>query len=159
VTASMMPLMVSESDGREMYGWVTTAFLIASIIATTLAPQALNKFGVSRPYLGAFCLVAMGAFACPLAPTMEILLGARFIPGAGGGMLSSLGFVVIRLVFPDPLWTKATGLSSAMWGVGNLLGPVIGGIFAQFEVWRAAFGCLGALAVTLGVVAMRVFPK
>lgn len=158
VTGSMMPLVVREIGGREVYGWVTTAFLIAAVVATTFGPHVINAFGVPRAYLFAFCVFATGATACALAPSMEMLLCARFLQGSGGGLLSSFGFVVIRLVFPDRLWTKAAGLMSGMWGVGNLLGPIIGGIFAQLGLWRIAFASLGLIAVTLGVTALRVFP-
>ena len=50
------------------------------------------------------------------------------------------------------LWTRASALVSAMWGVGTLMGPAAGGLFAQFGLWRWAFGVLAFLTVAMAVL-------
>ena len=56
------------------------------------------------------------------------------------------------------LWTKASALVSAMWGVGTLLGPAAGGLFAQFGSWRWAFGVLVLMAVLMAVLVPFTLP-
>ena len=65
-----------------------------------------------------------------------------------------LGYAVIRTALPAALWARATGLISAMWGLGTLFGPSLGGLFAQFGLWRWAFGLL-ALAACLMILPAR----
>ncbi|HYH30610.1 MAG TPA: MFS transporter [Pseudonocardia sp.] len=61
--------------------------------------------------------------------------------------------------YPQRLWAKATALVSAMWGAGRLAGPAIGGLFAQFGVWRLAFVLLAALALVIALIVPRALPR
>ena len=83
---------------------------------------------------------------------MELLLVGRVVQGSAGGLLAGLGYAVINSALPQSLWTKASALVSAMWGVGTLLGPAAGGLFAQYGSWRWAFGVLVALAAAIAVL-------
>ncbi|HUO38427.1 MAG TPA: MFS transporter [Mycobacterium sp.] len=54
---------------------------------------------------------------------------------------------------PNRLWARASALVSAMWGVGTVLGPAAGGLFAQFGALRWAFGSVAVMAaVTAALV-------
>jgi MFS family permease len=70
-----------------------------------------------------------------------------------GGLLAGLGYALINVMLPRSLWTRGSALVSAMWGVATLAGPAMGGLFAQFGLWRWAFG---AMAVLTALVAMLV---
>ncbi|EIV30206.1 MFS transporter, partial [Mycobacteroides abscessus] len=72
--------------------------------------------------------------------------------GAAGGLLAGLAYAVINLALPQGLWTRASALTSAMWGVGTFVGPAAGGLFAQWGLWRWAFGMLAV--ITAGIAAM-----
>ncbi len=87
-------------------------------------------------------IFAAGTLACGLAPSMPAMLAGRVVQGLGGGMMLALSYAMIRIVFDEPLWPRAIALVSGMWGVATLVGPAIGGIFAELGVWRAAFWSL-----------------
>ena len=89
---------------------------------------------------------------------MELLLVGRIVQGAAGGLLAGLGYAVINSALPQSLWTKASALVSAMWGVGTVLGPAAGGLFAQFGSWRWAFGALAVLTVAMAVLVPFALP-
>jgi len=89
---------------------------------------------------------------------MEILLVGRTVQGAAGGLLAGLGYAVINAALPRTLWTKASALVSAMWGVGTLVGPAAGGLFAQFSSWRWAFGVLVVLTAAMAVLVPMALP-
>ena len=82
----------------------------------------------------------------------------RTVQGAAGGLLAGLGYAVINTALPSSLWTKASALVSAMWGVGTLVGPAAGGLFAQFGSWRWAFGVLVILTAAMAVLVPIVLP-
>ena len=100
----------------------------------------------------------MGSVVCAVAPTMEFLLVGRMVQGAAGGLLAGLGYAVINSALPQSLWTKASALVSAMWGVGTLVGPAAGGLFAQFGSWRWAFGVLAILTAAMAVLVPFALP-
>jgi len=142
LTISLMPSAVADIGGHRYYAWVTTVYLVASVVAATTVHSLLLRLGPRLAYLLGLTVFGTGSLACAAAPTMEVLLLGRAVQGAAGGLLAGLGYAVINTALPSTLWTKASALVSAMWGVGTLVGPAAGGLFAQFGSWRWAFGVL-----------------
>jgi MFS family permease len=153
MTMSLLPSAVGDIGGERLYAWVTTVYLVASVVAAAAVGPVLVRFGPRRPYIGALLAFGAGSVVCALAPTMPVLLGGRVVQGLAGGLLAGLGYAVISAVLPERLWTRAAALVSAMWGVGTLVGPAGGGLLAQFGWWRTAFVIL---AVVSGATALLV---
>jgi MFS family permease len=149
LTISLMPSAVADIGGHRYYAWVTTVYLVASVVAATTVHSLLLRLGPRLAYLLGLTVFGTGSLACAAAPTMEVLRLGRAVQGAAGGLLAGLGYAVINTALPSTLWTKASALVSAMWGVGTLVGPAAGGLFAQFGSWRWAFGVLVILTVVM----------
>lgn len=158
-TAALMPTIVADIGGHEFYAFVTTGFVVAAIVASLFVSRLLDAKGVSWTYVIAFFLFALGAVAAAISPTMELVILGRVIQGFGGGLLAGLGYAVIRVALPAELWARATGVISAMWGLGTLFGPALGGVFAQFGLWRWAYGALAVVSLVLVVLVRRSFAK
>jgi MFS family permease len=158
LTISLLPSAVAEIGGQRLYAWVTTVYLVASVIAATTVSATLARLGPRWSYLAALSVFGVGSLLATFAPTMEMLLVGRTVQGAGGGVLAGLGYAVINSALPQSLWTKASALVSAMWGVGTLLGPAAGGLFAQYGSWRWAFGALAVLTVAMAILVPFALP-
>ena len=158
LTISLLPSTVAEIGGQRLYAWVTTVYLVASVVAATTVSATLARLGPRWSYLAGLTVFGLGSLLCAVAPTMELLLAGRTVQGAAGGLIAGLGYAVINSALPQSLWTKASALVSAMWGVGTLLGPGAGGLFAQFGSWRWAFGALVALTATIAVLVPFALP-
>lgn len=158
ITISLLPSAVADIGGERLYAWVTTVYLVASVTAATTVGPVLTRFGPRTAYLGALLSFAAGSALCTLAPTMPLLLGGRVVQGLAGGVLAGLGYAVISAALPDRLWTRASAVVSAMWGVGTLVGPASGGLFAQFGLWRGGFGLLVVLAVAMSLLVPLALP-
>jgi MFS family permease len=156
LTISLLPSTIKEIGGERYYAWATTLYLVGSVIAAAAANPVLVRIGSRFAYLLGLLAFGVGGTVCAMAPHMEILLVGRTLQGMGGGLLAGLGYALINAVLPSWLWTRASGLVSAMWGVGTLVGPAAGGLFAQFGIWRWAFaimaGLSGVMAVAVSVV-------
>lgn len=151
LTISLLPSTIKDIGGERFYAWVTTLYLVGSVIAAAAANAVLVRLGSRTSYLMGLLSFGLGTVVCALAPHMEVLLIGRTLQGMGGGLLAGLGYALINAVLPSWLWTRASGLVSAMWGVGTLVGPAAGGLFAQFGVWRWAFGVMAVLTVAMAV--------
>ncbi|NNG35727.1 MFS transporter [Nakamurella aerolata] len=158
LTAALLPSAVADLGDQQLYAWVLTVFLLASVIASLFVSRLIADVGPRTAYLIGFGLFGLGSLISAVAPTMPIMLGGRAIQGLGGGLLAGLGFAVIRRAVPEHLITRSLGVSSAMWGVGNLVGPSIGGLFAQLGWWRWAMALLVLLAIGLGWMAAKRMP-
>ncbi len=158
ITMSLLPSAVADIGGERLYAWVTTVYLVSSVVAATTVGPVLTRFGPRWSYLGALLSFSVGSALCTLAPTMQLLLVGRVVQGLAGGLLAGLGYAVISAALPDRLWTRASAVVSAMWGIGTLIGPTTGGLFAQFGSWRGAFGSLAALAVAMSLLVPIALP-
>ncbi|MEV4173093.1 MFS transporter [Nonomuraea sp. NPDC049709] len=159
LAASLLPTAVAELGGASFYAWNMTIYLVAMVIATMLTGRFLARWGNVGAYLAGFATFTAGSLACALSPAMPVLLASRGAHGLGAGLLSGLGFAVIRSALPARLWTRGTALMSAMYGVGNVAGPAVGGLFAQLGSWRPAFAAMAAIGAVCGAIVPRVLPR
>ncbi|WP_431923974.1 MFS transporter [Nonomuraea jabiensis] len=159
LAASLLPTAVTDLGGASFYAWNMTIYLVAMVIATMLAGRFLSRWGNVGAYLLGFAVFTAGSLACALSPAMAVLLASRGLQGLGAGLLSGLGFAVIRSALPPRLWTRGTALMSAMYGVGNFAGPALGGLFAQLGSWRPAFAVMAVVSAVCGAFVPRVLPR
>lgn len=155
---TILPSVVRDIGGLDFYAWNTTLFAAASIIGSVLASDLFQRVGARPAYAIAAAIFGIGALICGSAPTMVVLLLGRTIQGAGGGLLFAMAYTMIRLAFPEPLWPRAMALVSSMWGIATLLGPALGGLFANHNAWRTAFWSLAPITLAFGTLAYRVLP-
>jgi MFS family permease len=158
VTISLLPSTVADIGGERLYAWVTTLYLVGSVMAATTVSAALVRFGARSSYLLGLTAFGIGSVVCAAAPNMEVLLAGRTVQGAAGGLLAGLGYAVISSALPQALWTRASALVSAMWGVATVVGPAAGGLFAQFGLWRWAFGAVAMLTAAMAALVPMVLP-
>lgn len=158
ITISLLPSAVADIGGQRFYAWVTTVYLVASVVAATTVHSVLMRLGPRVAYLVALTVFGAGSLGCALAPSMQLLLAGRLVQGFAGGLLAGLGYAVINTALPNTLWTKASALVSAMWGVGTVVGPASGGLFAQYGSWRWAFGVLVILTAAMAVLVPLALP-
>ncbi|WP_067126955.1 MFS transporter [Microtetraspora malaysiensis] len=159
LAASLLPTAVADLGGASFYSWNMTMYLVAMVIATMLAGRLLSRWGNVGAYLLGFATFTAGSLACAVSSAMAVLLASRGVQGLGAGLLSGLGFAVIRSALPPRLWTRGAALMSAMYGVGNFAGPALGGLFAQMGAWRLAFALVAAIAAVCGAIVPRVLPR
>ncbi|MGC4935302.1 MFS transporter [Gordonia sp. DT30] len=158
LTAASLPSAIDDIGGADLYAWVMTTFLLAAVCASMLVTPTLSRLGARTAYLGAFFAFGVGSLIGAVAPTMPVLLVGRVVQGLGGGLLTGLAFAVVRIALPERLWVRAIGFTSAMWGVGNLIGPVLGGLFSQLHFWRGSFWLLVVVAAVVMVPTARALP-
>lgn len=158
VATTVLPSIVKEIGGLDLYSWNTTLFVVASILGSVLASKMLTALGPRPAYITALLGFSAGTILCAAAPGMPWMLAGRTLQGFGGGILLALSYALIRIVFAPALWSRAMGLVSGMWGVATLCGPAVGGVFAQFGHWRWAFWSLLPVVVGLGLIIRAQVP-
>jgi MFS family permease len=158
LTVSLLPSAIGEIGGERLYAWVTTLYLLGSVAAAATVNAMLLRVGARWSFLLGLTVFGLGSVVCTAAPGMTVLLLGRTLQGAAGGLLAGLGYALITTTLPRALWTRASALVSAMWGVATVVGPAAGGLFAQFGLWRWAFGVMAVLSVAMGALVPLVLP-
>jgi MFS family permease len=110
---------------------LATSFLLASTVFQPIFASISHMFGRKPVLLVALALFLAGAVACGLAKNVEILLGGRIVQGIGAaGSITLTVVIVTDLVSLRRRAPWYAGLN-AMWAIGSVSGPVIGGAFVD----------------------------
>jgi len=159
IVATVLPSLVEEVGGATMMSWPTTAFLASSILAAACTGLLTEAIGPRTAYCGGALIFGVGAVLCAHAGSMGQFIAGRFAQGFGGGLLAAVAYILVRSMFPQPIWPRVLALISGAWSVSILLGPLAGGVFARHGDWRSVFVGVTALALLLAAAALRVLPR
>ena len=81
--------------GIELYGWVFSAFFLGSLIGIVVVGGAIDRGGLAVPFAVGLGLFAIGLLVGGLAPSMLVLVAARFVQGLGAGAIQPIAYVAI----------------------------------------------------------------
>ena len=149
LVATLIPAIVDDIGGTQLIPWATTLYEVGSITAGAASGLLATRHGVKVPMMTSALVFSIGCLVSSFATDMSPLLAGRLLQGLGGGGLIALAFVAANIFFPKNLIPQALATVSMVWGVSAFLGPMIGGIFAEYASWRHAFGFFSMLALLL----------
>lgn len=159
VTATIMPSVGADLGGYAYFGWATAGFLLGSVMAGASSGLLALRFGLRRATAAAAILYAVGCALSAAGPDIWSFLIGRVLQGLGGGWVVGFCSVAIGLMFPDRLLPRVYATVTAIWGVASLLGPMIGGIFADLNAWRWVFWLFAIQGFAVAWAAYVMLPR
>lgn len=145
---TVLPRVADELRGLALYGWASSAFLLASLFGAVLTGLLSDRRGLAFGAAASLGVFAAGLLVGGLAPTMLVFVLGRLIQGLGAGGLGALPFAVITSRYPEAARARMLAAVSSAWLLPALLGPVIASVIADAWSWRAVFwGLLPVLAL------------
>lgn len=140
IVATIQPAIVTDFGRVDLVPWLAAAFALASAASTLPWSKAYGTFSAKKLFVGGTTLFMASSALCGAAPNINAFIVGRALLGIGGtGMY--LGIMTILSVNTSeverPRYLSMTGF---FWGVGTVLGPVVGGAFAESAAtWRCMF--------------------
>lgn len=129
----------SLSATREQIAWVLTSYIIAAAIMTPMTGFLAGRFGRKRLFLWSVAGFTLTSMLCGAATSLTELVLFRLLQGVFGAALVPLSQAVLLDTYPR----EKHGSAMAMWGVGvmvgPILGPTLGGYLTEFYNWRWVF--------------------
>lgn len=136
-----------------------TAFLFGMGFGQLVLGPLSDQWGRRGILLGALTVFALTSVAMIFSPSVEVLIGLRFLQGFAG----AAGVVVSRAIAVDltegAAAIRAISLIAMFVGLGPLVAPPIGGAIAAVSDWRVVFAALAGLAVAMVVLAALFVPE
>lgn len=136
--------------------WVTLVPLLVSGMLVPACGRLCDRWGRARTFVAGASVTILGTTLSALAPTLGVLVLARFFTGVGFALTTPAGLAVVTALYdpgerhvPVGYWTMITALAPA-------LGVLVGGLLVEHVTWRGLFVVqipfgLGSLALMRGI--------
>jgi len=134
---------------------ILTVFLIATFFAQMILGRAADRHGRRPVMVFGLGVFALGSLLCSLAPSIETLLGARFVQGFGGAVCVFLPRTIVRDAWTRDRAASVIGWMTTAMMVAPLFGPALGGWITDTLDWRWMYRGLALLGMVFMLLAMR----
>ena len=158
----VLPALVGSFAGSQAqqafwYGVVTFAFGLANFFASPVLGALSDAHGRRPVLLLGFCGLALSFLATALATALWMLIAVRLVSGAMQANMSVSNAYVADITPPEER-ARRFGMLGAMFGLGFILGPVMGGLLGAIDL-RLPFFAAGSLALVNLLYGWFVLPE
>jgi DHA2 family multidrug resistance protein len=122
VNVALPDMMGNLGASLDEIAWVSTGYILASVIVMPLTSWLGGMFGRKRYFVGSIILFTSASFFCGAAHSLAMLVFWRVVQGMGGGALLTVSQAVLLETFPP----EEAGMAMAFFGLGVMVGPTIG---------------------------------
>jgi DHA1 family tetracycline resistance protein-like MFS transporter len=156
------PQLVMELSGATLAeaapiaGWLTLAYASMQFIFSPILGNLSDRYGRKPILLASLAALSVDYVLMGLAPTLAWLFIGRIIAGIAGATFATANAVVADLI-PHAERAKYFGLNGAAWGMGFIVGPVIGGLLGGYgsRVPFFAAAVFTALNFLIAIIVLR----
>jgi EmrB/QacA subfamily drug resistance transporter len=137
--------------------WVVNAYLISFGGLLLLAGRLGDLIGQRRIFLIGLAVFTGASTICALSQSQGLLIGARFVQGAGGAIASAVILGMIVTMFPEPReQAKAIGVYSFVASAGASIGLLTGGVLTEAINWHWIFFINVPIGLATALLALRL---
>jgi MFS transporter, DHA1 family, multidrug resistance protein len=151
-----LPRVASDLDASPAGVQLTLAACVTGLAVGQLVVGPLSDMhGRRRPLLTGLAAFVVASFACAAAPSLPLLIGARFAQGFAGAAGLVIARAMVRDLFSGVDAARTFSTLSAIVTAGPVFAPMIGGGLLLFTDWRGIFLALGVIGVGLFAATYR----
>ncbi|WP_020498165.1 MDR family MFS transporter [Sciscionella marina] len=139
IVATAVPQLVGDLGGYTLFSWVFSAYLLAQTVTIPVYGKLGDLYGRKPVLLAGILVFLLGSALCAISPNMVLLVVFRAVQGIGAGGAQSMIATVASDLYSVAERGRVQGWLSSVWGVSAILGPLLGGAFAEYASWRWIF--------------------
>lgn len=158
MTVPVLPRIETEMQtDQATVTWVLTAYLLSASVFTPILGRIGDAVGKERLLVVALLALCSGSIVAALAPSIEVLIGARVVQGIGGAVMP-LAFGIIRDELPPRRVTAALSVVSSLTSFGFGIGIVLGGPLVDLLGYPWLFWLPAIVTGTAAVATLLFIP-
>ncbi len=123
----------------ESLEWTVNAYTLAFAVLLITGAALGDRFGRKRMFLTGVGVFTGASALAALAPSIEGLVAARAIQGAGAALVTPLTLTLVSEAFTPERRAAALGIWGGISGLGVALGPFVGGLVVEGIAWQWIF--------------------
>jgi EmrB/QacA subfamily drug resistance transporter len=155
IVATAIPSIVRDLGGFSLFPWVFSAYVLASAVSIPIYGKLADLYGRKPVLLVGTVVFLAGSVLSGLSWNMLALIGFRGLQGLGAGAISPVVTTLAADLYTLEERARVQGLIASVWGISAVVGPAIGGLFAEYGSWRWIF----YVNVPIGAAALTVILK
>jgi EmrB/QacA subfamily drug resistance transporter len=136
--------------------WLSVGYTLAMATLLLVGGRLGDVVGRRRMMLGGVGGFTAASVLCAIATTPEVLLSGRLLQGAFAALMIPQAFGLIRDMFPPADVPKALAALGPVMGIGALLGPVVGGVLVEADLFGTGWRAIFLINVPIGLAALAV---
>jgi MFS family permease len=137
--ATAVPSIVADIGGFTSFPWLFSIYLLTSAVTVPVYAKLADLFGRKPLILWGIGVFLLGSILCGVAWDMTSLIVFRAVQGIGGGAILPIVITMVGDIYTLKERAKVQGYMASVWAIAAVVGPTLGGVFAQFDLWRGIF--------------------
>src|SRR5690625_4139431 len=138
-------------------GWTMTAYMFGFVLMLPITGVLTQRYGRRRVFIASVAMFTLTSVACGFAPDIYTLIAMRLLQAMGGAGLTPSATAIVVDYFGD-VRDRATSLFGSMFPIGEIIGPVFGGIFVTYLTWSDIFFMNVPIGIFILLLAYRFIP-
>ncbi|KJY00742.1 hypothetical protein TI39_contig314g00004 [Zymoseptoria brevis] len=137
ITADMQATFVRDFNSIDKLAYNSVAFFLGAAACVLTWGQIYGQFNAKWVFIVGIILFEIGSAICGAAPNIDTLIAGRAICGVGGSGMYVGVLTLLSMTTTEKERALYMGFPGITWGIGTVLGPIIGGAFAESSAtWR-----------------------
>jgi MFS family permease len=137
--------------------WTLTIYQLGQVIAAPVAGRVSDMFGRKKVFLVCTSILTVCSFLSGTSTSIYMLLPFRFLQALGGGAILASTAGIVSDFFGSER-DRAIGMFTSITPIGQIIGPVIGGILVQYWSWRGIFWINVPIGIVLVALSAHYIP-
>lgn len=155
IVATAVPQIVADLGGFSVFPWIFSIYLLTQAVTVPIYGRLSDVFGRKPVLLVGVAGFLGGSILCALAWNMLTLIVFRGVQGLAAGAILPTTTTIVGDLYEPAERGRVQGYLASVWGMSAVIGPTVGGFFAEYWTWRGIFW----LNLPLGIGALWLLQR
>lgn len=137
--ATAVSSIVADIGGFHSFPWLFSAYLLTSAVTVPVYAKLADTIGRKPLILWGIGVFLLGSILCGVAWDMPSLIVFRAVQGIGAGAILPITITMVGDIYTLEERARVQGYLASVWAIAAVVGPTLGGVFAQLDLWRGIF--------------------